>query len=139
MTTKLRETLRSLGVKITSVESAPREGFGPGSSHWRCILSRSRTRHSKLEHPRTLSTHYSMGAAHTGNPKVDDVVYCLMSDADSVRYCESFEEWCGELGMNADSRKDFAVYQACLETCNELDQFFLVKELEEIREACQDF
>lgn len=44
-------------------------------------------------------------------PSVDDVIYSLVSDAGAVSM--SFEDWCSDFGMDTDSRKALATYEAC--------------------------
>jgi hypothetical protein len=51
-------------------------------------------------------------------PTIDDVMSCLLSDG---RCAEgTFEDFCGELGYDSDSRKALAVYLACQEARNGL-------------------
>lgn len=46
-------------------------------------------------------------------PTLEDVLYCLVSDSDCLDAL-NFEEWASELGFNPDSRKDFAIWEECL-------------------------
>jgi hypothetical protein len=48
-------------------------------------------------------------------PDVADVLHCLLCDAEAVD-AGTFEEWCGNVGADTDSRKDEAIYRACLDT-----------------------
>jgi hypothetical protein len=51
-------------------------------------------------------------------PKIDDVLHSLVMDADA---CEmSFADWCGSLGYDEDSRKAFAIYEACQKNATKL-------------------
>lgn len=43
-----------------------------------------------------------------------DVLYSLISDSDVLNH-SAFEDWAGELGFDADSRKAESIYRACLE------------------------
>lgn len=47
------------------------------------------------------------------SPTLDEVVYSLYMDANGVRFGQTFEDWCGEYGMDTDSRKALASYDAC--------------------------
>ena len=71
-----------------------------GSSHWRVRLTCGR---------RQLTTMFSMGPAHSHEPTAEDVLECLLSDASSSH--ESFEDWCADLGFDADSRKAERTYR----------------------------
>lgn len=52
-------------------------------------------------------------------PAIDDVLYCLVSDA-SVMDCRGFEEWVADYGYDTDSRKAEAIYRDCLEQSKNL-------------------
>src|SRR5690349_4744471 len=67
-------------------------------SHWRCIIRSPWG---------SLRAFFSMGRAHTGPPQLDDVLDCLASDAAMVEQVGSFEEWCADLGLDPDSRKEY--------------------------------
>lgn len=56
-------------------------------------------------------------------PTVDEVLYCLASDAHGVKD-NSFEEWCREYGYDDDSRKALRIFEACEETAQELERLF---------------
>lgn len=56
-----------------------------------------------------VELYYSMGAALTDEPMLDDVLNCLSMDAQSIQG-RSFEEWCLDLGENADSRRAYTTY-----------------------------
>lgn len=83
------------------------------------------------ENTRTkLTTYFSQGSAYTKPPTVMDVLGCLAQDATSADY--SFEEWCSELGFDADSRKNEASYNAVRKQMRALKTFLgaeLFKEL----------
>ena len=51
-------------------------------------------------------------------PEVADVLYCLLSDALCGQ--DTFEDFCNNLGYNADSRKDLEVYLVCQKTEQDL-------------------
>ncbi len=46
-------------------------------------------------------------------PDMVDVIGCLCLDAEVLNY-DGFEGWASDMGMDADSRKAEAIYQACL-------------------------
>lgn len=51
-------------------------------------------------------------------PVLDDVLYCLVSDADATEM--SFSEWCDNFGYNSDSRKAFRTYELCQKNADKL-------------------
>lgn len=54
---------------------------------------------------------YRAGMAHKGKPTLVDIVAALFADARCVAYAWSFEEFCGELGYDTDSRKAEIIYR----------------------------
>ena len=72
---------------------------------------------------RTLTTFFTMGPAHTAKPTVDDVLGCIVDDASSVKYSESFEDWAANLGYDTDSRKALTLYRTIEKQSDELEQF----------------
>lgn len=80
----------------------------PGSTHWRVTLRRI---DGALSSP-PITLHYSQGPAIAGEPTAADVLYCMLSDAQSVAD-RTFEEWAGDMGWDSDSRKAERAYLAC--------------------------
>ena len=70
-------------------------------------------------------------------PDVADVVHCLLSDAEAID-CESFEEWCSQMGADTDSRKDEAIYRACVDTGLRLRTLFGDALMLKLRELLAD-
>jgi hypothetical protein len=108
MESKLSIMCSNRGVKMTSklLGHGKSDQLGNGKdwphSAWKVTLRYQGRRY-------TLD--YRMGTAHTSEPDVADVVYCVCSDARSGDY--SFEEFCSELGYDSDSRKAEATWKAC--------------------------
>lgn len=46
-------------------------------------------------------------------PTLDDVMHSLYLDATSVRFGQTFENWCDDFGVSTDSRKALASYEDC--------------------------
>ncbi len=63
-------------------------------------------------------------------PTIADVLYCLTNDAAYGSMTHS--EFCGELGYNEDSRKDFELYLACQKTYDKIKPY--MQELEPLFE-----
>lgn len=71
-------------------------------------------------------------------PKLDDVLYSLASDADAIEH-PTFESWASDFGYDTDSRKAEAIYRACLETALKLRSALGDEGLRQLRDACQDY
>jgi len=70
---------------------------------------------------RTLTTPFKQGMAHVKNPTAADVLESLLMNA--CYSGQSFEDWCGELDYNPDSRKALATYEQCVATDKRLRAF----------------
>ena len=70
-------------------------------------------------------------------PTIKDVMQSLLLDASAND--ESFNNWCANYGYDSDSLKAFNMYQQCCETANKLNKTFTRNELNEMREALQDY
>lgn len=71
-------------------------------------------------------------------PLLPNILYCIVLDAEVLNY-SSYEEWAPELGFDPDSRKGEEVYRLCLKQSLALKQLVNDAELEQLREALQDF
>ena len=71
-------------------------------------------------------------------PDVADVLYCLVSDSDVLNY-PTYEQWAGELGYEADSRKGEATYRLCIEQSLKLRNLLGYKAMEELAALYQDY
>lgn len=88
-------------------KAEPRDGWPAKATHWRALLKRPGRAN--------IATEYSMGSAHTGQPKLVDVLACLISDAQCGRDT-TFENFCSDFGYDTDSRKAHATWLVCVET-----------------------
>jgi len=61
---------------------------------------------------RRMTIPFHTGSGWTREPNARDVLEALLSDAGTVDNAESFEDWCGELGFDPDSRKAERIYNA---------------------------
>ena len=58
---------------------------------------------------------YTMGSAYAGKlPQLVDVLHSLVMDAALVWHGQTFEDFCSETGLDTDSRKAEASYNACI-------------------------
>lgn len=77
------------------------------------------------------------GKVYAVKPTQASVLYCLFLDADCGS--ESFDDFCDNYGYNADSMKDFKVYQACMETAKKIRKLFTSEQRETLRDMLQDY
>ena len=72
---------------------------------------------------RQMTTPFSQGFGITGEPTADDVLDCMASDATTVDNGDSFEDFCGELGYDTDSRQAERIYKATQAQTAKLKRF----------------
>lgn len=116
-----------------TIRSAERVDSNPNMEradmdHWKVQLE---IRSPRERRGRRMTVFFSMGYGHNGKqPDADEVLNALASD-----YTEenaSFEDWCGELGYDTDSRKAERTFKACQKQTAMLEHFLgaeLTKEL----------
>jgi len=105
------------------------ETWTPGSSHWRVTLRISHENQPTangavdftVTKKRRFTTWFSMGPALSGEPKVTEVLDCLLSDAQAGS--QDFSEFCGEFGYDEDSRKAEKTWKECAKTHERLTAF----------------
>jgi hypothetical protein len=83
-----------------------------------------------------LNTIYCRGKPLT--PKPLDVLSSLVLDAAALD-CRDFEEWASDLGYDTDSRKAEAIYRACLDIGLKMRAALGDANLQNLREAFQDY
>lgn len=71
------------------------------------------------------------------SPFAGAVLYCLLSDMSCAN--DTFEEWCENLGYDADSRKSLQVYLSCQESGTKLRKVFNNDLLKQIEKALEDY
>lgn len=102
------------------------------ASHWTCVLQYGN--HS-------LSVGYSMGSAHKGQPKVDNVVYSILMDS----YAKDMkpEEFCQEYGYDSSSHKDRAFARWAIaagrKSYNWIMQVLTQEQYEALQKAFEDY
>lgn len=99
-----------------------------------CILRDAAIR-LEIESGRKWNGEFVRGEKHEPNPL--DVVQALVLDAEVLQY-RGFEEWADCVGFNSDSRRDEAIYRACLDNALALQAGLGVPLLEALREAARD-
>ena len=87
----------------------------------------------RLKHQgRSLTTSFFQGSAHKTAPSAADVLSCLASDARSGE--QSFEDFCGDFGYDADSRKAHETWKTCARMTKQLHKL-LGDAFEEVADA----
>jgi len=69
-------------------------------------------------------------------PTLPGVLYSLLMD--SSAYGQTFEDWCGDLGYDSDSRKAEEIFKACEATGRKLSKID-TEVIEQARELLQDY
>ena len=72
-------------------------------------------------------------------PSPADVLYCLVSDFFSVYNVIGFADWAEDMGLNPDSIKDRAIYEACCEDATKLLKVFSLTQMLKLQEILQDY
>lgn len=119
--------LAAMGVEVsaTRVDSRPDKIMGDmprGSSHWRFRIARA---------GQTMDGYYSMGPAHIGPPEAADIVGSILMDISDIDGT-SFEDWADGMGLDTDSRKALACFEACQEELLDMRRLFSSDELDDL-------
>jgi len=83
-------------------------------NHYKVTLRRGRQR---------MTVYFSMGEALTGEPTAEDVLDCLAMDASYIENTATFEDFCGELGYDTDSRSAERTYKVTQRQSERLERF----------------
>lgn len=99
---------------------------GPHGNHYRVTFSQGRQRRLTFDYwgsnnDREAGTH----------PTAYDVLSCVSGDLHTP---ETFEDFCAELGYDADSRKALATWKRCLTFSHRLKAFFTPEEHDQLSE-----
>ena len=71
------------------------------------------------------------------SPFAGAVLYCLLLDMSCAN--DTFEDWCGNLGYDTDSRKALQAYLSCQENGTNLRKVFNNDLLKQIEKALEDY
>lgn len=71
-------------------------------------------------------------------PELDDVLHSLLLEGETFFNAQSFEDWAGDFGYDADSRKAEGIYRACDSIGRQLAAGIPKAILEKAREIVQD-
>lgn len=97
------------------------EPFKPwAATHYKVTLRTNSPR-------KQLTTYFSQGMAHTNDPTAEDVVACLVRDAQSVKNTQDFADWAMDLGYDLYHGEDRArarkTYEACKRVAVKIENF----------------
>jgi hypothetical protein len=116
--------LRQLRITMHADRIETRPGaaldWGKGARHFRCVFERER---GPGRDPLELWTFFTQGSGHKKDPTAAEVLDCIAMDASGVANAENFEAWASELGLDADSRKAEATYNAIVAQAKLLRDF----------------
>jgi hypothetical protein len=87
-----------------------------GWEHYAYVLRLKRNGH-------TLTTPWKQGVGITSDPNPEDVLECLVNEAQTLEYSTGFEGWALELGFDADSRAAEKVYRQVVAQTRKLRRF----------------
>jgi hypothetical protein len=115
----MEKTLKALinekGLKMTVKYGAKENPEFKNSDGWTVTLRNGTKR---------MTFPFYVGSGHNGaEPKINDVMDCLLSDASGYENSRDFEEWCSEYGYDTDSRKAEKIYKACEKEFEKLKNF----------------
>lgn len=118
-----------VSIRSRQVDSRPgADQWDSHATHWRVTIKRG---------GESFTTHYSMGSALRGDPELQGVIYCLLTDAEYGG--ESFADWCDNMGADTDSRRAYANWQACKRTAASMGRLFRPSELDDLRELFEGY
>ncbi len=84
-----------------------------------------------------IKSECEIGQGHN-SPPFADFLYGIASDASAIDYAD-FEDWAESYGCNPDSRRDEAIYRACLDYAIRLRHALGESGLEKLRLAVQGY
>lgn len=116
----LAEFVASNRLKMTSKRIVPNPAraseWDQSASHYSCTF--------KLDGKQmTVPFSISMGSGLSGDPKAEDVLTCLSSDAAGFENAQDFEDWASEYGYDTDSRKAERIFKTIETQANKLKTF----------------
>lgn len=80
---------------------------------------------------------FKSGLAQLTVPDAASVLHCVILDSQSIN--TSFLDWCADYGYNTDSRKDEAIYDACVKIGLEFRHVFTYDQVQQLQEMLLDY
>src|SRR5258708_729718 len=93
------------------------------ATHWKCFIKRQRAR---------MLVHYSQGPAIAHEPRLEEVLDSLASDAAGFLNARDFDDWASEYGYDADSRRAEKTFTAVGQQVADLRRLLGQPALEEL-------
>ncbi len=87
---------------------------------------------------KTYNTIFNPKTQPLPEPKLIDVMYCLVSDSSVIDH-PNFESWADDYGYDTDSREAEQTYRQCLDIALQLRSILGNDVLEELKELFQDY
>ena len=81
--------------------------------HYKCTLKMG---------PKRMTVYFSVGSA-VGDISTEDVLNCLLADANGFDYLSGFEGWATQYGYETDSREAEKIYKAVVHQSKRLGTF----------------
>jgi hypothetical protein len=133
----LRRWLRSQRISATAQLTDPTEAdmadeWKARADIWRVTLRRRAAVEEPLRTRPQLTVRFYMGPALAREPKAEDVLDSLASDANGYENARSFEEWASEYGYDPDSRTAERLYREVERQTERLRRFLSPRQFEQL-------
>lgn len=130
--TKMTEVVERYGIELDII-SGP--DFETDDREWEHSAYKVRLRYTDpSDEDHTLTTPWKQGVGITDDPEAADVLASIVMDARLG--AESFEDFCGELGYDTDSRKAYASWEDCKRQAEKYEWFTYSQEMvDDLNEA----
>ena len=152
----IEQQLSELGYTLQATLTQDDFNGRDGQNHWKVTILHRTGSYTCDYHQGCAHRHYGSGAktrpfkptvgrmtidqerenmrSRPNVPTLTDVLYCLVSDANSIEYSVGFEDWASELGYDTDSIKAKAMFDQCVETF-----LYFRHNMETLTELFQDY
>lgn len=125
--------IKSLKFTATQAEEQ-KDLFTPSHVLYKCVIVTPARRR--------YTFNYQCNPSATHEPTLKDCLYCLLSDASSVEYCQDEADFLNEFGYidNAESiRRGLKAFRACEKTKKALERLFTSEELEKLNTYFENY
>lgn len=107
-------TAHKISMDSVAVNDRPDGLMNEKMNHWKCTLKMGKKR---------MTLYFSQGYGIQHDPTTEDVLNCLLADANGMDYQVGFEDWCRDYGYDTDSRTAEKTYKAIVHQSKRLGQF----------------
>jgi hypothetical protein len=112
----IAETIKGAAIQMTVERTGknPHMADSEKMDHWRITLKCGNDK---------MRLYFSKGYGHKGaEPRLEEVLDCLASDACGIDNARNFKEWASEYGYSTDNRKAEKTYNTCKTQRDELER-----------------